>query len=65
MPTPRRSDQKTAVDAVVMSDFRGLLTNSDPHGLPPGAAIVQVNAVAIRPGELRCRPGYAEVLFED
>lgn len=56
---------KVPVDVLILSDFRGLMTNADPHDLPPGAAIKQVNATSFRDGELRCRGGCKELSFED
>ena len=58
-PGPRTPDM-----AVDIHDFPGLMSNRDPHDIPPGAAIAQVNCVPIRPGELRVRPGAALVKFD-
>ena len=51
--------------SVELRDFPGLVTNLDPHDLPPGAAQVQINVVSIVSGELQVRLGIKEVTFED
>jgi hypothetical protein len=62
---PRKSeDPKTPVGQVVIKDFGGLISNEDPHDIPPGTAIRQINAQSIRPGELRARPGTKVVQFD-
>ena len=47
-----------------MTDFPGYKPNIDPHDIPLGTATVQVNAVSLKPGELRVRPGFAVVQFD-
>lgn len=37
--------------------WRGRMSNADPHDLPPGAMVLQDNAISIAPGELRSRMG--------
>ena len=49
---------------VVIKDFPGYEPNVDPHDMPPGVAVRQVNAMSLRPGELRVRLGYAVVQFD-
>ncbi len=46
-------------------DFPGLATSADPDDLAVGAARDQVNVTSHRPGELRSRPGYVKVTFEE
>jgi hypothetical protein len=53
---------KTSVE---LRDFPGIMPQSDPRDLPPGAAEEQVNAQSIRTGELNVRPGYRVVTFEE
>lgn len=48
-----------------MDWWKGLITDADPHDLPPGAAVVQDNAECIRPGYLDVRGGSREVWFEN
>ena len=54
-----------AETAVVIADFRGLVSNVDAKDADPSNAIVQVNATSIRVGELRVRMGLKAVTFED
>jgi len=46
-------------------DWKGLLTDGDPHNLPEGAAVVQDNAACRRAGILDVRGGSREVWFEN
>lgn len=62
---PREVDPKKPDSKVRISDFPGYQPNVDPHDMPPGVAIVQVNAMSWKPGELRVRPGYKAVQFDD
>jgi hypothetical protein len=64
MPRKSNDDPKVPESQVIIRDFGGLISNEDPHDLPPGAAIKQVNAQSIRPGELRARPGTKIVQFD-
>lgn len=51
-----------------MSEARqwpGLLTDPDPHDLPPGGAQVQTNWASLRPGRLDGRAGMREVWGEN
>lgn len=57
----RREDSKAQVS---MKDFGGFVTNADPHNIPPGTAVRQVNATSMRPGELRTRPGVRIAHFD-
>lgn len=54
-----------AKDRVQIRDFNGLVTKADPNDLGDGAASVQINAMSTRPGELRVRPGYRVLTFEE
>jgi hypothetical protein len=51
-PDPKLPDQR-----VSMRDFPGLVTASDPHDIPLGAGVRQINAQSMQPGELRVRRG--------
>jgi hypothetical protein len=53
----RAAKTKVPEEQVVIRDFGGFVTSEDPHDLPPGTAIRQVNAQSIRPGELRAARG--------
>lgn len=44
--------------------FSGLVSGMDSHDLQPGQALVQVNVLSIRPGELIIRRGLREALFD-
>lgn len=54
-------DPKPAVARI--RQFRGLMTNPDPHDLPPGAALVMDNVTTLVPGQLTVRKGHAETTF--
>ena len=60
----RTTDTKTPEAVVPIKDFGGFVTNADPHDVPPGTAVKQVNAQSVRPGELRARPGCKVVQFD-
>lgn len=64
MPRQTFSDPKAPEGQVIIRDFGGFVSNEDPHDLPPGASIKQINAQSIRPGELRARPGVKVVQFD-
>jgi hypothetical protein len=49
----------------VASEFPGMASNLDPHDLPAGAAVLQINILPRRPGELRTRAPLALLKFED
>lgn len=51
-------------EQLTIGDFGGYVPNADPHDLEPGQAIVQVNAMSWKPGELRVRPGFKVVRFD-
>lgn len=53
------------VPRVEAKDFPGLATRADPDDLADGAGRDQVNVSSHRPGELRTRPGYLQVTFEE
>ena len=61
---PRKTDPKAPEAVVAIKDFGGFVTNADPHDVPPGTAIKQLNATSVRPGELRARPGVKVVQFD-
>lgn len=52
------------VGRVKIDDFPGYVPNVDPHDIPPGVAVIQVNAMSMKKGELRVRPGFVAVEFE-
>lgn len=45
-------------------DFKGQMSGYDPHDMPPGGAISQINCVVDRDGELTIRGGMKLVTFE-
>jgi hypothetical protein len=45
-------------------DWSGLITDIDPHNLPPGAAAEQVNCVCYDSAQLQSRLGMRELTFE-
>ena len=59
-----KDDTKTPEATVTIKDFGGFVTNADPHDVPPGTAVRQINATSVRPGELRARPGVKVVQFD-
>ena len=61
MPT---KDVKKPVAAVVIRDFKGLMSNADRHDLPPGGAVKQVNVQTITEGELVTRGGIKKIRFD-
>lgn len=52
------------VPKVEAKDFPGLATRADPDDLADGSSRDQVNVTSHRAGELRSRPGYLKVTFE-
>jgi hypothetical protein len=48
---------------IVIEKWPGLITNASPYALPPGAAVTQVNAQVLKPGELAVRHGLAAVTW--
>ena len=42
---------------VEVRDFKGMVSNRNPHTLEPGQAVLQVNCLSRRPGELTVRGG--------
>ncbi len=54
-----------AKTSVEMKDFPGLASKPDADDLAPGGAQVQVNLMSARPGQLRSRPGYQQLAFDD
>lgn len=61
---PRQAESDKQIGRLVMKDFPGFVPNIDPHDIPPGTAVAQVNAMSLRPGELRVRPGFSVVQFD-
>lgn len=61
---PRQRDPKLPDAQVKIPDFPGWMPNADPHDIPPGATVVQINATSASPGELRVRPGAKVVQFD-
>jgi hypothetical protein len=64
MATRGNVDPNKPYGRVVIKDFPGYVPNTDPHDVPPGVAVRQVNAMSLKPGELRVRPGFAVVRFD-
>lgn len=62
---PTSADPNKPTHRLVMKDFPGYTPNVDPHDLPPGVAVTQINAMSLRPGELRVRPGFVVVQFDN
>lgn len=58
-------DPNTPPRRLILRDFPGYRSNQDPHDLTPGMAMSQINAMSMRIGELRVRPGYRVVYFEE
>lgn len=52
------------VPAVEITRWPGLQTNANPHQIPPGAAVVQVNVQQLKDSQLSVRPGLRAVNFE-
>lgn len=50
--------------AVKIREFVGLATNANPHRLPPGAMVEQVNIRAEKVSEMKVREGLREVTFD-
>lgn len=46
-----------------LMEFRGLVTNANPHAIPPGAAQVQTNIVCTIAGQLTVRKGMRPTAF--
>lgn len=57
------ADRPTA--QIVARDFPGMVIAVDPDDLPPGAAELQVNLQSDRAGELRTRPGFRKLAFDE
>lgn len=49
---------------VSIREFAGLFVAQDPHDLPPGGAVRQVNVQCLATGELRVRSGTRNVRFD-
>jgi hypothetical protein len=63
--TPDPTAPKIPADQVVINRFDGFVPNADPHTLPPGGSVKQVNITSIRPGELRVRHGFRFLTFRN
>lgn len=59
----KQTDPKEADEQVVISDFHGMAPSQDPHDIDPELAAIQINCVALHPGELRARQGVKLVTF--
>lgn len=59
-----KSSDTPQAPKVAIKVWRGLMSNVDPHDLPPGATVEQVNITNIRPGMLTVREGFREVSFD-
>lgn len=51
--------------SVEIRDFPGLVTRIDPDDLTPGAGREQLNVQSHHPSQLRVRPGYRPLSFEE
>ena len=58
-------DPNKPTGRLIIRDFPGYRPNEDAHDLPPGVAVTQINAMSLRPGELRVRPGFTVVQFDN
>lgn len=47
------------------ADWQGQVSNADPHDLPLGANVEQVNISNIKAGQLTVRDGFREVEFDN
>lgn len=47
------------------TEFKGLVTNANPHNIPQGGAVKQTNLTILRQGELEVRAGLREVRFDN
>jgi len=56
---------KLAREGMIVTEFPGLLTGPDATDLPAGGAVLQDNVMSAHEGELRSRPGYRPVVFEE
>lgn len=57
-------DLNVPVGRLVLKDFPGFAPAVDPHLVPPGTAVLAINAMSLRAGELRVRPGFSVVRFD-
>lgn len=48
---------------IFIEKWAGLITNSSPYAVAPGAGVSQVNFQCARPGELSARSGQTAVSF--
>lgn len=49
---------------LLIQEFVGLASNANPHKVPPGAMVEQVNCSSPRVDELTVRQGLREVTFD-
>lgn len=54
---------ETPVKRFNLMQFKGLVTNANPHAIPPGAAQTQTNVVCTVAGQLNVRKGMRPALF--
>jgi len=57
-------DLKPTDSIIKVRDFSGTQSAVDPHDIPDGKSLSQVNTTPVRPGELRVRLGYSVVRFD-
>jgi hypothetical protein len=57
-------DPKPTQNILHIRDFPGYTPAVDPHDMPTGASIVQINVMSVRPGELRVRHGLGFLKFD-
>jgi hypothetical protein len=62
-PSPPNNQQDQGPN-VVMRDFSGMASNMDPHDIPPGQSVHQLNVGVGPQGELRVRLGARVVQFD-
>ena len=54
-----------AKQAVELRRFTGMTSNADPHDIGGDRAVVQVNLMSQKPGELIVRRGLRELKFDE
>jgi hypothetical protein len=60
---PQNSERQ--IPPVSINNFPGLMTNKNPHQIPPGGALEQVNATQRTDSQLDVRPGTRPISFEN
>ncbi len=48
-----------------MTQWPGLISNADPHDLPPGGGVIQENFSCVTPGKLTGRKGLRAAMFSN